>query len=224
MHLATAKGLSERRARRFHKLLMHFFRRFPLHRVTVATLVAGLLFAANTASAQPIHLELDAARSRIEFTLGATFHTVHGTFRLTRGSIDFDPATGAASGALVADATSAETGNTGRDQKMRREILESTKYPTVLFTPQHVRGALPGIGGNSQIELAGVFTLHGQSHNMTLSVPVRMGRGEVDAEVSFVVPYVRWGLKNPSTFVLRVSDEVKVSVYAVGEITSASTR
>jgi hypothetical protein len=33
------------------------------------------------------------------------------------------------------DATSGDTGNTGRDHKMHQEILESQRYPEIIFTP-----------------------------------------------------------------------------------------
>ena len=45
------------------------------------------------------------------------------TFRLKRGSIQFDNATGAASGELVVDSASGESGSDGRDKKMHKDIL-----------------------------------------------------------------------------------------------------
>jgi len=80
------------------------------------------------ARAQQLTLELDPAKTRIEFTLDAFLHTVHGTMKLSQGNIEVDPGTGKAAGRFVADARSAETGNDGRDNKMHKEILESDKY------------------------------------------------------------------------------------------------
>jgi len=61
--------------------------------------------------AQEAVVTLDPAATKIDFTLGATLHTVHGTFKLKSGEIRFDPATGKASGAVIVDATSGYTDN-----------------------------------------------------------------------------------------------------------------
>jgi polyisoprenoid-binding protein YceI len=104
---------------------------------------------------------------------------------------------------------------------MHRQILEDQKYPEIIFTPQHVTGKLAA-QGTSQVELQGVMTLHGQQHPIAVSMPVEIDHDQVSADARFVVPYVAWGLKNPSTFVLRVSDKVSVEVHAVGRVMQGS--
>ena len=69
-------------------------------RCIIELVVAGSVLAG--ANAETV-VELDAAQTRVEFTLGATMHTVRGSFRLKQGVIRFDPLTGKASGALVID-------------------------------------------------------------------------------------------------------------------------
>jgi hypothetical protein len=32
------------------------------------------------------------------------------------------------------------------------------------------------------------------------------------------MPYVKWGMKNPSTLLLRVSDQVEIDVHASGRV------
>jgi polyisoprenoid-binding protein YceI len=169
------------------------------------------------ALAQNRVFELDVRQSRVTFTLPATMHTVHGTFALKSGKIQFDPASGAAGGSIVLDATSASTGNDGRDRKMHREILESEKYPEIVLTLRRITGEVPP-EGRSQVTLDGTITLHGASHPVSVSCSVEAHAGQVSGDATFVVPYIDWGLKNPSTFLLRVSDKVTVEVHAAGRV------
>ncbi|HYK87331.1 MAG TPA: YceI family protein [Acidobacteriota bacterium] len=186
-------------------------------RARLPALVILLPTLAVPAFAQEGLLELDPARTRIEFTLGAALHTVHGTFRLTRGSIRFDTRTGKASGLVVVDVTSGETGSPARDRKMHREILESAKYPEAAFSPERVQGNL-STDGPSRVELHGVFHLHGSDHAVVLIALVQHTGNELSASIQFVIPYVEWGLKNPSTFILRVRDRVDIDIRAAGRI------
>jgi polyisoprenoid-binding protein YceI len=185
------------------------------------SVLLGLVFLISNACAQEMTFQLDPEQSRVQFTLGATFHDVHGTFQLKGGTIHFNPARGEASGSLIVDATSGNTGNERRDRRMHHQILEDPKYPEIVFAPQHVSGKLAP-QGTSQIELQGLVSLHGEQHPMTFSMPVQVSQNQASAEVHFIVPYVKWGLKNPSTFVLRVSDKVSVHVHAVGRLSGSS--
>ena len=177
-----------------------------------------VLSAVPASSAQESVFTLDPAQTKIEFTLPATAHTVHGTFKLKSGEIHFDTSSGKASGTVVVDATSGESGSDGRDKKMHQEIIESPKFTEIVFTPQHVQGALAP-EGVSQVQMSGTFRLCGQDHEMTLTFAVEHAAGnQLKIETHFSVPYVEWGLKNPSTFILRVDKSVGVDIHAVGQL------
>ena len=192
--------------------------RFVMPRwLLVAPLISVLGVSAETLRAQETTLELDPANSRIEFTLAATLHTVHGTFALKRGTIHFNPSSGAASGLVVVDATSGDSGNTGRDHKMHAEILESQRYPEITFTPTKMSGRFK-LQGDSDVRVEGILRLHGIDHAMTLIFPVQTKGNNLSARTHIVIPYVEWGLKNPSTFMLHVNDKVEVDVTAVGKV------
>ncbi len=77
------------------------------------------------ARGQEILLDSDPAHASVRFTLPATLHTVHGSFKLSHGAIRFDPATGKIGGELVVDASSGASGDEGRDRRMHKDILES---------------------------------------------------------------------------------------------------
>jgi len=186
-------------------------------------LIVVLLFAPRVFAQESVFI-LDPASSSVEFTLGASLHTVHGTFKLKSGEIHFDPSKGSAGGAIVVDALSGESGNEGRDKKMHREILESPKFSEIVFVPIHIEGTVAP-QGTSQIAVSGVMKLHGQDHEMILNFALQLGTsGQEQATTRFSVPYVKWGLKNPSTFILRVSDSVDIDVHASGQLTSAPSR
>lgn len=204
---------------RFRESLFHTDRRA---RVLLAA--ACIFVLAPTLRAQETVVNLDPARTKITFTLGATMHTVEGTFKLKTAQIRFDPANGKASGTIVVDAMSGDSDNKGRDKKMHAAILESDKYREIVFTPNHVQGALAP-EGNSQMQVAGVFRLHGQDHDMTLTMNVHISAGnELQATAHFSVPYSQWGLKNPSTWLLHVNDSVDVNVHATGQLSTESAQ
>lgn len=178
---------------------------------------AATLFGSTSLRAQEIELTLDPARTEIHYTLGATAHTVHGTFQLKSGTVHFDPATGKASGSIVVDATSGKSGNDGRDSKMHREILESQKYPEIVFTPQQVKGTV-NPQGSSQVDVSGTFRLHGADHDFTMPITIQLAGSEATATTRFSIPYEKWGLKNPNTFILRVKDTVDIDIHTVAHI------
>ena len=169
------------------------------------------------AQAQQKTFTLDPAQTKVNFTVDSTLHTVHGDFHLKRGSIQFDNATGQASGELVVDAASGESGSDGRDKKMHKDILESPKYSDIVFTPQHIKGTVAA-EGKSQIEVEGTLTMHGKSKPATMPLEVALQGGAGTADGSFAVKYQEWGMKNPSTFILRVSDKVEIHVHATGRM------
>ena len=187
------------------------------HSLTVFVALVALQFAVP-AFAQQGALELDPAGTAVHFTLRTNLHTVHGTFRLKSGKVSFDPLTGKASGLLVVDAASGESGNSGRDAKMHREILESQKYPEITFAPLEVDGSVL-MQGDAQVQVKGTFRLHGRDHEMIIPVDLRISGPDLTLDANFSVPYISWGLKNPSTFILRASDTVQVSVHAAGQWT-----
>ena len=170
-------------------------------------------------NAQPTVIELDPAQTQIAFTLGTLLHTVHGSFHLKQGTIRFDPVTGKAGGAIVVDATTGDSGNGSRDSKMHKSIIESPRFPEIAFTPDSVAGALAG-PSPWHVKVHGSFKIHGVEHEMVLPVEAQVGPDHFTATMLFAIPYVSWGMKNPSTFVLRVDPQVAIEIHAAGRVVS----
>jgi polyisoprenoid-binding protein YceI len=176
------------------------------------------LACAPAICAQAYVVNLDPAQTKVAFTLDTTLHTVHGTFQLKSGQIHFDTASGKASGTIVVDARSADSDNKSRDKKMHQEILESPKYAEIVFTPAQVRGSFDPQKA-SQVDVSGVMRIHGQDHEMTMTLAVQPGTGsQLHCDTHFTIPYVKWGMKDASTFLLHANDTVELEILAVAAI------
>jgi polyisoprenoid-binding protein YceI len=172
------------------------------------TLLTALAVSA-AAWGQEIVLNPDPEHTTVQFKLPATLHTVHGSFKLKRGAIHFIPATGKISGEIVVDSASGNSGNDGRDRRMHQEILESAQYPEIVFTPDRVDGVVSPQGA-SQIQVHGVFRIHGAAHEIAIPVQVQIIHGQASVKTHFTIPYVTWGIKNPSSAFLHVGDKVEI--------------
>ena len=185
--------------------------------------VTALLLASRSLLAQqaPTVLRLDPANTSASITLDATLHTVHGKFQLRRGELRFDPASGTISGEIVFDATSGKTANDGRDHKMHKDVLESPKFPDISFRPARVVGKVSD-SGTSTVQVHGQFGIHGTEHELTVPVEVRFERDHWKASTHFDIPYVKWGMKNPSNLFLHVGDSVEVEFEGEGALQAPS--
>jgi len=178
----------------------------------IAMLAAG---AAAPLNAAEMVWTFDPPQSQVHWTLDTALHEVHGTFRLKSGKIVFDPTTGKASGALVVDATSGESGNESRDKRMHTSIIESRKYTEIVFTPDRVEGSLAPQGA-STVQVHGKFRLMNVDHELSVPVTVEAHPDQIIANAKFSVPYIKWGLKNPSMLFLHVNDHVDIEIHSVG--------
>ncbi|MGB2669833.1 MAG: YceI family protein, partial [Candidatus Acidiferrum sp.] len=164
-----------------------------------------------------VTLRLDPAQSKLNWTLGTTLHTVHGTFNLKRGLLKFDPASGKASGEFVADAASGQSGNDSRDKKMHDEILESGRFGEVIFRPNRIEGKVLAQGASS-VQLHGTFLLHGSEHELAVPVQAELNGNRWKGSAKFSVPYIQWGLKSPNTFLLKADPAVEIELELSGTL------
>jgi polyisoprenoid-binding protein YceI len=193
-----------------------------LRRARALAAVGLAWLAASAAHAGSGVLVFAPESTHVEFTLGATMHEVQGTLKLVRGELQFDPAGGAASGSIVLDARSAQTGNGRRDRTMHAEVLESEKYPEIEFRAERLELTRQAADRGEAV-LHGHVRIHGGEH--ALAIPAHLEREADDGirvRAEFAVPYVAWGMRDVSNFVLRVDPHVTVRVDATATLRDGS--
>jgi len=174
--------------------------------------------ARHVGAEEPLRLRLDPAVSSVEFTLAATLHTVHGRLGAPSGSIAFDPATGDASGDIIIDLADSDTGIQRRDRKMHDQVLHSDEFATAVYhvhridLPEHLRQ------GRNDLQLHGLLDIDGGSHPIDVPAEATLEGNRVVAVGELEIPYVAWGLRDPSFFVLRVAKQVHVELRIAGTL------
>ena len=189
--------------------------------IRVVAFVSALAASAQNGATLDLRsgaLELNPSKTLVEFRLPGSLHTTHGTFKLERGTLIADPATGKAGGSIVVDARSGDTGIGKRDKDMREGVLEAQKYPEITFDPQHFTLKLEK-DGNFHAKLDGVLTIHGARHKIVTDVHGQLVGNTLTAACHFSVPYVEWGMEDPSLFFLTVAKQVDIDIATEGQIT-----
>src|SRR2546429_162791 len=185
--------------------------------VTLAVLSALPQHAAPQPSASEIVLGIDPAKSKVYWTLGSTVHTVHGSFAFKKGNLRLDTSTGKASGEIIVDAASGNSGNDSRDRKMHKEVLESARYAEVIFRPDRVEGKITP-QGTFAVQVHGLLVLHGSEHELTVPVQAELAGDHWTGSATFNVPFIDWGLKNPSNFLLKQNHAGDIELQLKGKL------
>lgn len=177
------------------------------------------LAVAPVALAQHQSYAVKPDASQVRMTLNTTHEVVSGAFHIQSGSIEFDRGTPKISGSVVVAAGSCRTGNDSRDKKMNKDILKVEQFATVSFEPKSYTGVIAP-AGDSNIQVSGIFTLLGTPHQITVPILVHIDGTAATAKAHFVVPYVQWGLKNPSFLVWKAEDNVAIDLFLDGQLSN----
>jgi len=162
-------------------------------------------------------LRLDPSSTQISFLLESTLHDVHGSLFLDHGEIHFDMETGHVSGKIVLDALRTVSGNAKRDKKMHGKVLESQIFPEIRFSATSIEGRLPTTGTET-VTLNGKISIHGDDHDTSLVAQISRDGDRLHVTLNLSVPFVEWGMADPSVFMLRVAKVVEVSIELDGTL------
>jgi hypothetical protein len=179
--------------------------------------LAVILAPAALAEHETFAVNPDA--SEVRMTLNTTHEVVNGTFHIQSGSIEFDRSAPKMSGSVVVLAGSGKTGNGSRDKRMNKEILQVEQHATVSFEPKSYAGFIAP-SGDSIIQVTGIFTLLGTPHEITIPMLVHLERATATAKAHLVVPYIQWGLKDPSFLVWKADKDVAIDLFLTGQLSN----
>ena len=179
--------------------------------------LALAVFLAQAALSQHQTFAVNSDASEVKIKLNTTHEVVNGTFHVQSGSINFDRTASHISGIVIVAAGSGKTGNDSRDKKMNREILKVDQFATVSFAPKAYTGTVAA-SGDSTIQVSGVFTLLGNPHDLTIPMQIHMDGSKATARAQFVVPYVQFGLKNPSFMFWKAENDVAIDLNLIGQV------
>jgi polyisoprenoid-binding protein YceI len=182
--------------------------------LTIFALALPLVAAGETVPPGKLAvLYLDPAKTTITYSLDGWPHHTQGTFKLKRGVVEIDPSTGKMTGTITVDAASGDSGHSIRDDEMKSSVLEVARFPEISFAPRQVLSH-----GDLQkpfpVKVVGLMLLHGAEHTLTIDATVKREENNVAIHANFPVPFVEWGLRDPSILMFKVAKQVLVDVTA----------
>ncbi|HEU5458626.1 MAG TPA: YceI family protein [Terracidiphilus sp.] len=180
---------------------------------------AFMVLLAPAALAQHQTFVVNPEASQVKITLNTTHEVVNGIFHVQSGSIQIVRAAPQMQGSVIVLAGSGRTGNSSRDKKMDNDVLKVRQYGTITFEPKGYTGVIAP-SGDSTIQVSGIFTLLGVSHEITVPIFVHVEGTAASARAHFVIPYVEWGLKNPTFLFWKVDNNVAVDLFLDGRLSA----
>lgn len=184
----------------------------------IAVAALAVVLPASTL-AQHQTFTVDPTASQVKMTLNTTHEVVNGTFHIQSGSVGFDRSSPRMSGLIIVLPDSGKTGNSSRDKKMHNDILRVAQFATITFAPKSYAGTIAP-SGDSTIQASGVFTLLGTPHDLTIPMQIHLDGSKAAAKAHFVVPYVQWGLKDPSFMFWKAEHDVTIDLNLVGQVSN----
>ena len=113
---------------------------------------------------------------------------------------------------VVVAAGAMTTGNSSRDKKMRETVLETARFPEIVFESNQVKADLARLrkGEHFTVEVIGDLSVHGKAVSVQLPVDVYVFEDHVVAQGVFPLLWKQYGLADPSFGIITVKEPMKV--------------
>ena len=154
------------------------------------------------------------------FESHAPMESFEGTTRKVTGRILFDPAAigDSVTVEVEVDLATLDTGIALRNRHMRENHLETDAYPTAVFRGGRVTGRSAdavGVGDTVTLELAGTFTLHGVTRELTVPVTLTRRESVLAVGTHFDVHLSDYEIARPRFLLLKLDEVQNVTVQLI---------
>jgi polyisoprenoid-binding protein YceI len=180
--------------------------------------IESVALAATQPSATVYELANSEARFVIDEVLRGSPYTVVGTTDQVAGQLALnleDPST-AELGTILINARDLQTDDTSRNRALGNQILNTSQYEYVSFTPTALSGLASTfeVGQPITFQLTGDLTIKDVTKPATFDVTVTpTSNGALEGTASTSIQYADWGVMIPSVpFVASVDDEVTLEL------------
>lgn len=181
--------------------------------LTLVVAVAG----AQQGPAHPLRYKFEVTGSSVRWELPASFRPIKAIVPLFHGFVEADPLPSGGwdvRSRIVVPAAGMRTGNRLRDRTLREKVLETDRFPEIVFELRRFTGDLSRFrpGETFSVQVAGDLTVHGKTAPIQLPVDVSVFPGAVVLTGSFPVHWKSYGLQDPSfPVVARVQEPMQVA-------------
>lgn len=158
------------------------------------------------------------AGSSVSFKSEAPLEAIIGKDQAVSGFVELDPGSSGAgaTGEVRVDLTKLKTGIEIRDEHMRKNHLETAKFPEAVFTLTTLDIPASGLsdGARTAVRATGQLTLHGTTQTVTPETYLTWSSGEnsLRVEASFMITLTQFQIPRPQFLVMKLAEEQYISV------------
>src|SRR3954469_18934310 len=172
----------------------------------------ALLAAASSArAASTTFLLTRPGQAEVRFSVEAPLDTIGGLAYGVLGAAQLDLESGATTARLVVDLGSFHTGLDLRDEDLRDQFFETSKFPNAVLELKQVEWAQkPAPGASAQGTAVFSLTLHGVTRSLAAPLTARLGERDghpaVHVRATFDLKLADYQIQRPRRLFLKLGD------------------
>lgn len=184
----------------------------------ISIIASLLLLAAPSLYADPLSFIVVPEQSEVTFLSVAPLESFTGTTNQLSGTMKLDPADLATgiSGQLTVNMADLSTGSAIRDDHMRKNHLQTERYPESQFTPKFLKSGPDSLVADvsQSFILGGIFTLHGVSKQILVDVEAiwHPTTSSIEVTAKFPVRLADYNISRPQFLTMKLGEVQQVTV------------